>query len=571
MNPRIFTSQQSISFKKSLGQMKCSARQRGKSAKTSTLSSTSSNIARPDTHFENLDSVSGSSAIDALVHDMAALQTTLAVTTSQLNISSSQLQSKERELERVRGKLRDMENSILNNSYAPSTACSHEASTTCEVLIEKIDSICNALGVKPISTAYEESKVSTDHHLSDSIASQAEPLLVPQSVPASGSDAYIDDTISTILKVIEDKSMQINFLVNSLDIINAQLIEERQISRKLADTVSQLQKDNSVPPEGLIESQVISDSDSSSFPAILNGYLKMTKDELLRELQDKDAQISKLQETLHGNDHHSPMTGGDVDAPLSQEQCSEEFGSIACGTLDEAELTSTIKKFVAEYRAISASASVTIPHTNRLLDMLLDAIKLRTMSRHKLSPKELDNDIATIESSFVLRQMRMKDEEIARLKELLQQKEFQLDQALQQSVKSHNASKESGLAEHVNIEPTPRSTQVQRGTFIGDNCDLMLTNPQESSSKGMDNLGTVVLPDPSSANEAVLISFSARLKKVPIQDVKHYGDPIYKSNGLTIASRVTLGSPHKSQHKSAHQAANLYTSAGDLAPQDLEI
>ncbi|EFO65135.1 Hypothetical protein GLP15_2517 [Giardia lamblia P15] len=552
--------------------MKCSARQRGKSARISTLSSTSNNTAGSGVRSEsseNLNSVSGSSAIDALVHDMAALQTTLAVTTSQLNISSSQLQSKERELERVRGRLRDMENSVLNNSCV-SIPCSHEASTTCEVLIEKIDSICNALGVKPISTAYEESRVSTDHHSSTSIASQAEPLLISQSAPASGSDAYIDDTISAILKVIEDKSMQINFLANSLDIINAQLIEERQLSRKLADTVSQLQqdkRDNPDPSGDLTDSQLINNSDSSSFPVTSESYLKMTKNELLRELQDKDTQISKLQEILYGSDHHSSGIEDNVDIPLSQEQCSEEFGSIAYGTFDEVELASTIRKFIAEYRAISASASVTVPHTNRLLDMLLDSIKLRTMSKHKLSPKELDNDIATIESSFVLKQLRMKDEEIARLKELLQERNFQLDQALRQSIKSQGASKGSGVAEHLNLESTPRSTQVQGNTFIGDKCELMLTNPHESTSKGMDNLGTVVLPDPSSANEAVLISFSARLKKVPIQEVKAYGDPIYKSNGLTIASRVTLGS----SHKSAHQAANLYTSAGDLALQDLKL
>lgn len=566
MKRTISTNQQSTYSKKYFGRMKCNARQRGKSTKGSTLSFTDGSDNKLIARSDNLDAASGSSAIDALVRDMAALQTTLTVTTSQLSITSSQLQSKERELERMRGRLRDMESSMLNNSYASSSLNTHEASSSREVFIEKIDSICNALGVRPMSEAYEESKLSADNHLSESINSQTEPLLPPQPVSTNGSDAYIDDTISTILKVIEEKSMQINFLTNSIDIINAQLIEERQISRRLADTVSLLQQNNQGSSDDPAEILAPSASGDSFGPAYLDEYFKLSKNALLRELQDRDAQISKLQETLRESTCHSPATDGRADTTTSQDPCSEEFASIARDAPDDAALTRTIKKFIAEYRAISSSVPTTVIHTNNLLDMLLDAVKLRAMFKHKLSPGEIDNDMAVIESSFVLKQMRMKDEEIAQLKELLQEKDLQLDQALRQSTKPRNASEETIVADHLHVNPTPRASQLQRGTFVGDKCELMLTSPQEPDLSDMNNLGAVVLPDPSSASEAVLISFSARLKKVPVKEVENYGNPIYKKNGLTIASRVSLGSPQKP----APQSKNLYTSAGDLEPKDLE-
>lgn len=562
MRTRTFISPQLTYFKKSFKRMKCPARQRGKSAKGSTFSTTSNKSTGLDISSENLDSASGSSAIDALVRDMASLQTTLAVTTSQLSISSSQLQSKERELERVRGKLRDIESSILNNSCASSSAHIHETSSTHEVFIEKIDSICDALGVKPISTAYEESKQSATHPLSESMTSQTEPLLSLRPSSTVASTAYIDDTISTILKVIEEKSMQISFLTNSLDIINAQLTEERQLSRELANTISRLQQDDSTLSKNPID---ILECPSGQID--FDSYLKMTRTELLKELQDKDTQISKLQATLCETTYHTPMGEGCVDKSLSQEPCTGNFAPASHDTLDDTDLTNTVKKFIMEYQAISSAAPATVPHTNRLLDMLLDAIKLRAMSRHKLSSKEIDTDMAVIESSFVLRQMRMKDEEIAKLKKLLQEKDFQLDQVLQRPSKPHDLSQESSIAERLRTGSTPMSSQVQRGTFVGDKCELLLTNHQKSNLKDMNNLGTVVLPDSSSANEAVLISFSARLKKIPVQDVKNYGDPLYKGSGLTIASRVSLGP----SCKSTHQTTNLSSSAGDLVPQDLEL
>lgn len=547
--------------------MKCNARQRGKSAKGPSFSPTGSCTNKLSTRSEDLDSTSGSSTIDALVRDMAALQTTLTVTTSQLSITSSQLQSKERELERVRGRLRDMENSMLNNSYTSSSVNPREEPSSHEFFIEKIDSICNVLGVKPISEAYEESKPSADHHLHESINSLTEPLLPLPTASKNELDTCIDNTISTILKVIENKSMQINFLTNSLDIINAQLTEERQISRGLAETISRLQQNNQAALDDPTETPAINISDDSSGSVSLGNYWQMPRTELLQVLQDKDAQIVKLQETLRGSMCHSLTADNHLDITTSQDPCSEEFTSVAHGALDEDALTKTIKKFITEYRTLSTSVPTTVVNANSLLDMLLDAIKIRAMSKHKLSPGEIDNDMAVIESSFVLKQMRMKDKEIAQLKELLQEKDFQLDQALRHPVKSRNNSEESIITDHMHVNPTPRSSHIQRGTFVGDNCELLLTNPQEHGKDDINNLGSVVLHEPSSVNEAVLISFSARLKKIPVKDAKNYGDPIYKSNGLTIASRINLGS----SQLSSHQTKNLYTSAGDLAPQDLEL